>query len=233
MKPTNTSILPREIFLWIRTAAAIALVSMCSISHVAAQVEPEERGSATVAGVRVHVVADSWSGVPSALGRIEPLLVTIENNGDVPLRLRYDQFAVIGPGGERKSALPPFEIRGTALVDPAFTPGSYPFAVNGFWVAPHLSPYYPGFRTVSGPFAYDPWYYSTYYPTFARVSLPTTDMLAKALPEGVLEPGGRVTGFLYVEDEPESGDRATFAADLVNAVTAQPFARVNIPIEID
>jgi hypothetical protein len=33
-------------------------------SIAAARVEPEERGTATMAGVRVNAVADSWTGVP-------------------------------------------------------------------------------------------------------------------------------------------------------------------------
>ena len=214
-------------------AAAMLLASTLTIDNARAQIEPEERGSAVTSGVRIDVVADAWSGIPWDLDDVQPLLVTIENNSGRKLRIRYDQFSVIGPGGDRQAALPPFEIRGTALVDPWYAAGSYPYAVNGFWVAPYMSRYYPSLRPFGGPFVYDPWYYSTYYPTIARVRLPTSDMLIQARPEGVLEPGGRISGFLYVEDKPESGKRANFVADLVDADTGERFGRVQIPLEVD
>jgi hypothetical protein len=48
------------------------------------------------------------------------------------------------------------------------------------------------------------------------------ERLYRALPEGVLEPGGRVTGFLYFEDiDVGKDDKATFVTDLVNASTGQ------------
>ena len=228
MKPTV-----RNRFRIFSIAVAVLAASTVAIGTAAPQIEPEERGSASVAGIRVDVVADAWTGIPLDMGDIEPLLVTVSNASGHPLRIRYDQFMVVGPGGDREAALPPFEIRGTVLVDPVFTPGPYPYAVNGFWVAPYLSRYYPSLRPFGGPFVYDPWYYSTHYPTIARVSLPTSDMLAQALPEGVLEPGGRVTGFVYLEDKPHSGDQSTFVMDLVSADTAERFGRVEIPLEVD
>jgi hypothetical protein len=66
------------------------------------------------------------------------------------------------------------------------------------------------------------------------MKLPTADMIHKALPEGVLEPGGKVTGFLYFEDvKTDKNDKATFTTDLVNAATGEPVASIRIPIEID
>lgn len=201
----------------------------------AAQIEPEEQNARTVAGVRVEVKADAWSGFPLELTEVIPLLVTIENNGAVPIRLRYPEFSLAG-NGERSAALPPFEIRGTeaepigtTLLDP------YPFALSGFYVAPHLSRFYPGLVPFGGAFAFDPLYFDRYYPAFVRVRLPTGDMIQKALPEGVLEPGGKVTGFLYFEDIDVEGkeDLATFALDLVNASTQGHVATVRLPLEID
>ena len=69
---------------------------------------------------------------------------------------------------------------------------------------------------------------------FRRFQLPTGAMVQKALPEGVLEPGGRVTGFLYFEDiDVGKDDRATFVTDLVNASGGETVGAIRIPLEID
>jgi hypothetical protein len=57
-------------------------------------------------------------------------------------------------------------------------------------------------------------------------------MVAKALPEGVLRPGGRIEGFLYF-DEGFDSERATFQLDLVDAETSRQLGMAAIPLEID
>lgn len=90
------------------------------------------------------------------------------------------------------------------------------------------------FRPFAGRFVYDPRFYSTYFPVFQRLRLPTGDMVQKALPEGVVEAGGKVTGFLYFEDiDVGSDDTATFTTDLVNASSGEPVGAIRIPLEID
>lgn len=69
----------------------------------------------------------------------------------------------------------------------------------GFRYAPYLSPYFIGAPIYGGRFATNPLYWDRYEPVMKTVSLPTVDMLRKALPEGVLEPGGRLDGFVYFE----------------------------------
>jgi hypothetical protein len=89
---------------------------------------------ATAVGVTVTVKADAWSGQPAELIEVIPLLVTIENNSRVPVRLRYAEFTLAGDG-ERGSALPRFEITGTDT-EPVGTTGlidgPYPFPLRGF-----------------------------------------------------------------------------------------------------
>lgn len=197
--------------------------------------EPEERGSTSVAGVKVTAAADMWQGWPRDLTRVVPRLVTIENTGSSPIRVRYREFRLVPPEGMTRMALPPFQIQGTETVGTTgVVPGPYPYAIDRFWIAPHLAPYYPYLSPFAGPFAYDPWFYSTYYPAFREVPLPTAQMVGKALPEGVLEAGGRIQGFLYFEDgDDPKGDMANFEMDLVNATTQQAVGTARIPLEID
>ena len=58
-------------------------------------------------------------------------------------------------------------------------------------------------------------------------------MVGKALPEGVLEPGGTIQGFLYFEDGDPKGDMADFEMDIVNATAQQMLGTARIPLEID
>jgi hypothetical protein len=199
--------------------------------------EREETGTqATAVGVTVTVKADAWSGQPAELTEVIPLLVTIENNSRVPIRLRYAEFTLAGDG-DRTPALPPFEITGTEtepVGTAGFIDGPYPYPLRGFYVAPHYRRFYPRLRAFPGPFAYDPLFYSTRFPAFRRLRLPTGDMVQKALPEGVLEAGGRVTGFLYFEDiDVGKDDTATFVTDLVNASTGETVGAIRIPLEVD
>jgi hypothetical protein len=164
------------------------------------------------------------------LSEVIPLLVSIENNSSSALRIRYQEFALGTPAGKWLNALPPFAIEGEEVVA-LRSPYAYP--VNGFWVAPYLSGYYPFFPRFVGPFAYDPFFYDTYYPSIRRVPLPTGDMVQKVLPEGVLDPGGRITGFLYFETGDCDPDRVTFVADLIDAKTLRRLGRIEAVLEID
>ena len=56
--------------------------------------------------------------------------------------------------------------------------------------------------------------------------------LAMGIPEGVLEPGGQISGFLYFEKRPGSLKRITFEADLANARTGANFGTVRIPFVV-
>jgi hypothetical protein len=100
------------------------------------------------------------------------------------------------------------------------------------WVAPYLAAYYPWSPAFAGSFVSDRWYYDRYRPVFRRVELPTGDMVPKALPEGVVDPGGRASGFLYFE---EVGDveRADFIARLVDASTGARLGSVSIAFLAD
>jgi hypothetical protein len=206
---------------WI-SITPLVLATVLSHSIATAQ-EAEETGKqATAEGVTVTVSADAWSGEPAELTEVVPLLVSIENGSRVPIRLRYAEFT-LADNGERAPALPPFEIKGTEtepLGTSAFD-GPYPYPLRGFSVAPHFSRFYPRLRPFGGRFAYE------------RLRLPTGDMIQKALPEGVIEPGGKVTGFLYFEAIDPRNDMATFTTDLVNASTGDNVGAIRIPLEID
>ncbi len=181
------------------------------------------------AGVHVVASAGAWRGFPSDLDDIvEPMLVTITNDSGRSLEIRYEHFDLLTPGGVIFAALPPFQITGVTF-EPIYPTGGSAMGF-GFSVAPYLSPWYPGWTVYGGPFPFHSGYYTGYYgiySSYERITLPTGDMIQKALPEGVLEPGGRITGFLYFEQVTDVS-RVAFVTRLVE-VGGQPFGQIQIP----
>jgi hypothetical protein len=86
---------------------------------------------------------------------------------------------------------------------------------------------------VPGPYYYpfaDPFYGSPY--VYCDEPLPTRDMVEQALPEGTLENGGTVAGFLYFHDVSDRERQVLLQARLVDASTGQPFGQLTIPFEV-
>jgi hypothetical protein len=57
-------------------------------------------------------------------------------------------------------------------------------------------------------------------------------MLRRALPEGTLEPGGTVTGFIYFQGVSEREGSVTLQARLVDARTGEQFGTLSIPFGV-
>jgi hypothetical protein len=183
------------------------------------------------AGVHIVASAGAWRGFPSDLDDIvEPMLVTITNDSGRSLEIRYEHFDLVTPGGVAFVALPPFQVEGVTFESHYY---GGPTLGLGFSVAPYLSPWYPGWTVYGGPFPFNSGYYSGYYPYYAgyeRIMMPTGDMLQRALPEGVLAPGGRVSGFMYFERVTDVS-RVAFVARLVE-VGGQEFGAIQIPFVV-
>ncbi len=185
---------------------------------------------AKVAGVRIVAIGDAWSAVPPGLaGVITPVKVDIRNESDQPVDVRYEDFKLTA-AGFTSAALPPYKITG-AVGGPGF--GGVPvvpaFAYRRFFIAPAYAPFYDwDFDRWDGPFAFDLGYYSTYYP-FWRERMPTRDMRAQAIPEGVLNPGGRLSGFLYFQKVDKKAGPVSLSFDLVNADNGTALGKVELP----
>jgi hypothetical protein len=182
------------------------------------------------AGVEVEARVHAWAWEPSRLEtELTPVLVQIVNGSVRPLRVRLGDFALVDGAGRSHAALPPYDIE-AEVAEPI---EGYAHGAVGFRVAPYLGTFYPRSAAYSA-FAYDPLYYSSYYPLMSELELPTADMLAHALPEGVVEPGGRVAGFLYFElvEEPAQ-DAVRFRFALFDATSDERFGQVEIPFRAE
>lgn len=189
---------------------------------------PAGASEASLAGITIRVDARSWPGSSAVTASVSPVRVVLENRAQVPLRVRYDAFT-LRAGDAVAEALPPWELTPTArAVGHPVRPG---FAAAGFLLAPEYAPFYEGVSVWDGPFARDPlWYARTFGYWPSEVDLEA--VRARALPEGVVRPGGRVDGFLYFRQLTPEGGRAVFRADLVDADTGEQFAVAEIPLEV-
>ncbi len=83
------------------------------------------------------------------------------------------------------------------------------------------------------PFSFDSEYYGFYNDYWRNIELPTQEMLDRALPEGSLEDGGRVEGFVYFEKvDPDQVERVVFRFDLIDAQTGGIFGTLSIPFVV-
>jgi hypothetical protein len=231
----------RQQLLWVAATVAVAVVPFGCAGRdlkpaATAQRVSEDAALATSANIRVIAEADAWKGPTRISAVITPMQVSVENFGNTPVLIRYENLKLVGGDGRTFFALPPLKITGAAPVaniPPTWVGGVPAFSYDRFGVAPFYTNVYPGIPPYAGQFPYDPYYYGTYYSSWPERELPTADMILYALPEGVLNPGGRVKGFVYFQKIPTSIDRVTFSARFDKAAEApqasQQVAAVQIP----
>lgn len=184
-------------------------------------------------GVRLTAQAADWPGAPIER-EVTPLRILIENQSEVPIAVRYSAISLVDRGRNVSyAALPPLDIEGSIDV-PITALDRRGINYAGFSVAPYYSPYYPGLSTWPHAFAYDDLYYDTYYGRWVQLQLPTPDMIANAMPEGVLEPGGQLGGWIYFEQVEDRGEPVVeLRYEVSNAETGESMGTIMIPFAVD
>lgn len=174
-------------------------------------------------GLTVVADADEWDAYPVSLPAImTPVYVRIMNDSDREIAIRYKDFHLVTDTGRRLLPLPPLAAEGRNRA------ASLPqLDARGF----HWAPYYrdlfgDDLDYWTGGFAFDPYYYDNY--SRWRSDLPTTPMVERALPEGVLEPGGFVAGYLYFP-RPGPAREVTLRVDLTPPEGSPEVAEIEIP----
>ncbi len=186
-------------------------------------------------GVRLVANGDAWRGSPANLERsLTPVSVRVENHSGRALSLKSEHFTLVGGSRFRYSAVDLLELRGVAgrQLEPGSGTGGAGVGTRMHW-GRRPYPYGPGW---SGPGWYDP-FWGPYYQgprghPACQEQLPTEDMLEEALPEGILENGGTVTGFLYFQGVAHRESSVTLQARLVDATTGETFGALDIPFQV-
>lgn len=192
---------------------------------------------ATVAGVAVTAGAEEWPGPQAEIvTEVTPLHVSIENDSANPISVTYGNLALVAADGTRYTALPLYEIDGE--VSRIVRVEKYPpvsdlaFYGTGFSLAPHYGSVYPQYPVYDGPFFYDWGYYRAYGTYYRDIQLPTETMQRLALPEGVLEHGGRVSGWVYFQKVDAEKRKVVLRYDVERARTGEEFAEMRIPFTV-
>ncbi|MDC0712597.1 hypothetical protein POL68_29305 [Stigmatella sp. ncwal1] len=197
-----------------------------------AQALAQEPNAAVTEQAGIKLVADgaAWKGHPGNLDRrLTPVEVRLENLGNRPLRIRYEQFDLMGGSRFQYAALPPSSLKDVVAPGPrcVLSPAPLHWHHTGGWRRGL------GWRPWGlGPF-YDP-FYDPYYTRTVPCDepLPTQDMLKQALPEGTLAPGGSISGFLYFQGLAERESQVTLQTRLVDAQTGETFGELDIPFVV-
>ena len=172
--------------------------------------------------------AEAWQWEPRNLSsEVTPFLIELRNDGSQPVQIRYNHITLTDADGHAFEVMPPYDIDGT-LPQP-YTVMNPLYGFDRFAVAPYLSRWYPRFTRYGGVFAYDPAYYTPYITQYRSIQLPTADMVQRALPEGVLSPGGTAAGFVYFQALHKDARTLTLTFDMVDAETGAKLGTANIP----
>ncbi|MFW6245039.1 MAG: hypothetical protein ACOC36_04045, partial [Fibrobacterota bacterium] len=164
------------------------------------------------AGVHVLVETESWTGYPSIEEHVTPIRVTITNRSDTPLRIRYQSF-VLKVNSDHLRAQAPYRVQGMMRIpySEAKHFDDTVFHYDDLEVDPCceiLERVLAQSDTSSGDEGLpDVW-----------VQLPTREMVQLVLPDGVVDTGELVSGFLYFDRLRSGPAEVTFTADIVSAV---------------
>src|SRR5947207_6394888 len=180
-------------------AAGLALFLAGCAAHAGSSGAPA--ASASVGGIEIGATADAWRGWPAGLPRlVTPVHVRLSNRGDVPVRVDPRTFVLTLPDG-RRAAMLPADVRGMTR-----EPAPAAVAQAGAALGPTRERSGAGWA-LNEP-ALDPRVDSSHEPD-RTWELPSADMLALALPDGVLAPGREVSGFVYFERAPRQAREIT------------------------
>lgn len=182
-------------------------------------------------GVRCSANVGAWNGreneIPSF---VVPVKVRIKNTSGQPIRVLYEDFALIGRKGRTYHPVPVLPVdAGARKRIPSLNPI---YASSKFFVAPGFHDVYATLEPWTTPLPRDEHLYDQLYSRWGK-QLPALDVLRVALPEGVLDDDGVVTGYLFFESPLDKEDRVTFEATFGGGDGRTTVASIEIPFMID
>lgn len=178
--------------------------------------------------VKLIAQAHDWpSGVErDGIGHLIPFKIWLYNGSPRALQVRLGSFVLSTADNSDYRAVP--LLPGPATREVIRGPE---FEQTAFEVAPYFADAYPGLPAYSGRFAYQSLYYSRYYDAKAADAV-SDGMLRQILPEGVLEPGGRLVGYVVFQRPSETDlqeGNVRFRLELAERGAAPAYARLSIP----
>jgi hypothetical protein len=202
----------------------------------------QNTAAADVEGVHVLVAGDAWKGHESLADQLTPIKIALENRSGRPLRLSYPDFTLNGGTGAQYSPLAATKDKGAAyrfgsvMKSAVYQPAAIYVPVTSRCTnqerladAPYPAYSYPGVTPAGGVFPYAA-------PDEHDPSCPpleaSAEMLAEALPQGVVQNNARVSGFIYFQGVGNRESTVQLQMNLVDANNGQSFGRVAIPFAV-
>jgi|HubBroStandDraft_6_1064221.scaffolds.fasta_scaffold382796_2 hypothetical protein len=191
-----------------------------------------EAAAEEVGGLRISAEGDDWNANPVDLSsHLTPVKIRIVNHSGAPARIEYAQFTLVGGHGHVYRAIPVVPLEHETPRDGAGT--IHPiYAASRFFVAPRYHDLYPTLPAWSRPLERADGD-SGETLRFAQ-GLPTRAMERMGLPEGVLDDGGEISGFLYFENATKRESRLTFQAAIADGQHGErELAEIEIPFRVE
>jgi hypothetical protein len=219
--------------LWMLLSQLLAVACSSEMTQLqpAAAVVGSAQAVTRDSGVTLSVATRTWPGANRVDEMVTALQVRIENESAHAILIRHSDFSLVSSAGTRYLAIPPVRVDASSLrVDASYEFISPDFEYVEFRAAPYYASIFPGLPTYAD-FSADPSHYG-YYDYWRRSGLPTPSMLARALPEGVLDEGGRLSGWLYFQKLTERDERVALRASFEAAVSGTRVASFEIPFTV-
>lgn len=210
--------------------ALVCLAGCAPAGHALVPLHPQAVTVESSDQVLLTARAEAWPGEALIEERVTPLRVEIDNRSAQPADVDLAGMVLVGASGRTYAALAPERIDGTTTrLNP-----SRPFVDGVDAERPPFDRRYrgtqPGTR-YQGPYrAHDRYRYPR-SGEWGSESLPTPEMLARALPEGPVAPGrGLVSGWVYFEKlDEEEGSTVLLKVSLRAPKTDEVVAAFAIP----
>ena len=182
-------------------------------------------------GVRCSANVGAWNGredeIPSF---VVPGQGSDQERQRGPIPRAYEDFALVGRKGRSYRPVPVLPMDADARKRiPKLAPI---YAASKFFVAPGFHDVYATLEPWTAPLERDDELYERLFRRWGKQP-PALDVLRVALPEGVLDDGGVVTGYLFFESPLDKEDRVTFEATFGGGDGRPTVASIEIPFKIE
>jgi hypothetical protein len=233
----------RHLCIYVKFATVLLITLGGCSSKITLKPNNDERQSTILqdnavvnfAGIRIMAEPGVWFGPENDGKQIVPIRITIANNSEFPMLIRYSDFYIVGiETGNVYPALPPYFFDPAEEADTVKAPGvttskNY-FDCEKFGVAPYNAWMYPDLPEWTGMFTYERMFYNLYYQLWAKKKLYSVNELVRSeIPEGVLLNNGFMHGFIYFETFKKHEKKVVLNFRICEARRGLVFQSISIP----
>jgi len=183
--------------------------------------------------VTVTVSSDAWNGNDEVKKEVTPLKIKVENNNEKPIEITYDKLSLVTKDGDLYAALPIYDVRGDLdkaelIMEDTITVKTE-MNYDRFYLYPMYTHVINDVPVSQYQYFGKESYYKKYYADWKDTGMPTSAMRNLALPEGTLENGGSISGFVYFQKVDPDLKEITLNMAIVNAESDLVINSIKVP----